>query len=83
MIEIKSEDEIKLMRHSGKIAYELLSNLKDLMKPGKTTKELEEKIQEMQNFKDKISHVIKNFKENIKVGKNGEICGLIENLFQE
>lgn len=42
MIEIKSEDEIKLMRHSGKIAYELLSNLKDLMKPGKTTKELEE-----------------------------------------
>ncbi|MFN8673818.1 MAG: MerR family transcriptional regulator [Candidatus Sericytochromatia bacterium] len=46
-------------------------------------KELEEKIQEMQNFKDKISHVIKNFKENIKVGKNGEICGLIENLFQE
>lgn len=41
MIEIKSEDEIKLMRHSGKIAYELLNNLKDLIKPGITTKEIE------------------------------------------
>lgn len=42
MIDIKSEDEIKLMRHSGKIAYELLNNLKDLMKPGVTTKELDD-----------------------------------------
>lgn len=42
MIDIKSEDEIKLMRHSGKIAYELLNNLKDLMKPGITTKELDD-----------------------------------------
>ncbi|MEK7432825.1 MAG: MerR family transcriptional regulator [Cyanobacteriota bacterium] len=45
-------------------------------------KELEKKIKEMQDFKHKIEGVIKTFKDNIKLGKDGEICGLIENLFE-
>lgn len=40
MIKIKSKDEIELMKHSGKIAYELLNNLGDLIKPGISAKEL-------------------------------------------
>lgn len=42
MISVKSEEEIKLMRYSGVIAYQLLINLKDLMKVGITTKELDD-----------------------------------------
>ena len=41
MISIKSEQEIELMRKSGKITYGALSSLKDFIKPGITTKDID------------------------------------------
>ena len=41
MISIKSEQEIKYMRVAGKIAYDLLMSLKDIIKPGITTKDID------------------------------------------
>ena len=41
MISIKSEQEIEKMRVAGKIAYDLLMSLKDVIKPGVTTKEVD------------------------------------------
>ena len=41
MISIKSEQEIELMRKSGKITYGALSGLKDFIKPGVTTKDID------------------------------------------
>lgn len=41
MISIKNEQEIEYMRAAGKIAYDLLMSLKDIIKPGITTKEIE------------------------------------------
>ena len=41
MISIKNEQEIEYMRVAGKIAYDLLMNLKDVIKPGITTKEVD------------------------------------------
>lgn len=42
MISIKSENEIELMREAGKISYDLLMSLKDIIKAGITTKEIDE-----------------------------------------
>ena len=41
MISIKNEQEIKYMREAGIIAYDLLMSLKDIIKPGITTKEID------------------------------------------
>ena len=41
MISIKNEQEIDLMRKSGKITYDLLMSLKDYIKPGMTTKQID------------------------------------------
>lgn len=41
MISIKNEQEIDLMRKSGKICYDLLMSLKDYIKPGMTTKQID------------------------------------------
>ena len=42
MISIKKKQEIEYMKVAGKIAYDLLMNLKDVIKPGITTKEIDE-----------------------------------------
>lgn len=42
MVTIKSENEIELMRHAGKILYETLQLLKEHSKSGITTKQLDE-----------------------------------------
>lgn len=44
MIEIKSKDEIELMIHAGKIAYNILTSLNDLIKPGISTKEINDYV---------------------------------------
>lgn len=44
MISIKNEQEIDLMRKSGKITYEVLMNLKDIIRPGMTTKEIDKYV---------------------------------------
>lgn len=44
MISIKSDDEIELMRKSGKITYDILMNLKDFIRPGITTKEIDKYV---------------------------------------
>ena len=41
MISIKNEQEIELMRKSGEITYGALMGLKDFIKPGVTTKEID------------------------------------------
>jgi methionine aminopeptidase len=42
MISIKNEQEIKYMREAGIIAYDLLMELKNVIKPGITTKEIDD-----------------------------------------
>ena len=42
MISIKRENEIEYMRQAGKIAYDLLMSLKDVIKPGITTKDIDD-----------------------------------------
>ena len=42
MISIKNEQEIIYMREAGIIAYDLLMELKNVIKPGITTKEIDE-----------------------------------------
>lgn len=42
MISIKNESEIELMSHAGDVAYELLNELESIVKPGVTTKELDD-----------------------------------------
>ena len=42
MISIKSEQEIELMRKSGAITYGVLMELKDFIKPGVTTKQIDQ-----------------------------------------
>lgn len=49
----------------------------------KEEQDLEQKIQEMIAFKEKLSQTVKSFKENIEKGADGKICGLIEQLFEE
>ena len=41
MISIKNKQEIEKMRVAGKVAYDLLMELKDVIKPGITTKEID------------------------------------------
>ena len=42
MISIKNEQEIEYMREAGIIAYDLLMELKNVIKPGITTKKIDE-----------------------------------------
>ena len=42
MISIKSKQEIENMRVAGKVAYDLLMELKDFIKPGITTKDIDD-----------------------------------------
>jgi len=42
MISIKNKQEIEYMRIAGKVAYDLLMELKDVIKPGITTKEIDD-----------------------------------------
>ncbi len=44
MISIKSDEEIELMKKSGEITYAVLKNLKDIIKPGMTTKEIDDYV---------------------------------------
>ena len=44
MISIKKEQEIELMRKSGAITYGVLMELKDFIKPGVTTKQIENSL---------------------------------------
>lgn len=44
MISIKSDEEINLMKLSGQITYEVLMNLKDYIKPGITTKQIDKYV---------------------------------------
>ena len=44
MISIKTEQEIELMRKSGKITYGVLSSLKKFIKPGITTRDIDEYV---------------------------------------
>ncbi len=42
----------------------------------------EKKIEELTEFKNNLSNTINKFKKNMDVGEQGEVCGLIENLFE-
>ncbi|MFN8578890.1 MAG: heavy metal-responsive transcriptional regulator [Candidatus Sericytochromatia bacterium] len=44
--------------------------------------ETEKKIQELTEFKNNLSNTIDKFKNNMNVGEKGEVCGLIEDLFE-
>ena len=54
MISIKNEQEIELMRKSGEITYGLLMSLKDFIKPGMTTKQIDDYAYEYITSRDAI-----------------------------
>ncbi len=45
MIVIKSEHELKLMREAGKVCAEIFKGLEDLIKPGITTKDIDDYVE--------------------------------------
>ena len=47
MIIIKSEQEIQLMRESGKVTGYILKELEDFIKPGITTKAINDHVEEI------------------------------------
>ena len=48
---------------------------------GKHQIETKKKIEELVEFENRLAKTINLFKNNMEIGKNGEVCGLIENLF--
>ena len=58
MISIKNEQEIELMRKSGEITYGLLMSLKDFIKPGMTTKQIDDYAYEYITSRDAIPSYI-------------------------
>ncbi len=46
-IQLKSKDEIEIMRRANMIVYEVLNVLAEMVKPGVTTKELDQKAHEL------------------------------------
>ncbi len=47
MIVIKSEHELKLMREAGKVCAEIFKGLEDLIKPGISTKDIDDYVEEV------------------------------------
>lgn len=47
----------------------------------KHLRETEKKIEELVSFKNNLSNTIDKFKNNMEIGEEGEVCGLIEHLF--
>ena len=45
MIVIKSEHELKLMREAGKVCAEIFKGLEDLIKPGISTKDIDDYVE--------------------------------------
>lgn len=43
--------------------------------------EVQKKIKELVAFEKKLAETIEIFQDNMELGKHGEVCGLIENLF--
>lgn len=52
MISTKTDSEIKLMRYAGKVAYDLLELMETIIKPGVTTKHLDDVAKEFIISKD-------------------------------
>ncbi len=76
-----SIEEIKKIikiREDGTLPHETVINTLEEQK-----KNLDQRIKEMVLFKDKLTNVIENFKNNLDVCQQGKICGLIEPLFLE
>lgn len=48
----------------------------------KESADIENKIREMTQFKNKLDQCIINFKQNIDICCSGDYCGLIESLFE-
>ncbi len=68
MITIKSKEEIQLMRESGRIAAQILKKVQDIVKPGISTKELND-LAEKLIAKYKVKSAFKGYSS----GKNGEL----------
>ena len=49
MIVIKSEHELQLMREAGKVCAEIFKALEDLIKPGITTKDIDDLVEKICN----------------------------------
>ena len=47
MIYTKSESEIRLMREAGKLLYSVLSELREMIVPGVTTLEIDERAEKL------------------------------------
>lgn len=45
--------------------------------------EIDKRIKEMNDFKNRLENTLNSFKNNYDMGKSGHICGLIEKLIDE
>jgi DNA-binding transcriptional MerR regulator len=73
-------DEIKniiKIRENGDLPRDMVINTLEEQKD-----QLEKRIDEMIIFKEKLSKVIADFKDNLNVCQKGKICGLIELLLE-
>jgi methionyl aminopeptidase len=68
MIGIKTQEEIALMRESGRIAAEILKKVEERVAPGVTTMDLDKLAEELI-----VSHGVKSAFYNQPSGKNGEL----------
>lgn len=44
--------------------------------------DVQKKIKDLSEFENQLTKTINLFQANMDIGKNGKICGLIENLFE-
>lgn len=77
-LSIENIKNIMSIREEGKLPGSQVINLLQT-----ESIDLEKKIKDMIIFKEKLDQCIVNFKEHIDVCHSGEICGLIEILFEE
>ncbi|MBC7473457.1 MAG: MerR family transcriptional regulator [Candidatus Sericytochromatia bacterium] len=77
-LSIENIKNIIRIREEGKYPHDKVIDLLEA-----ESKDLEQKIKDMIMFKEKLDKCIINFKEHIDVCKTGDICGLIEILFDQ
>lgn len=73
-----SVDEIKQIINIKEEGYYPCSKVLTLMK--QKISDLDKSIQEMIDFRSHLIEQVDNFESNLELGKNGEVCGWIENF---
>lgn len=73
-----SVDEIKQIINIKEEGYYPCNKVLSLLK--QKISDLDKSIQEMIDFRNHLIEQVDNFESNLELGKNGEVCGWIENF---